>query len=149
MTGRAASSRRQLGPQDYRLLAEFRRLLRLFLVFSEERAAEVGLAPQQHQALLAIKGHEGGVPTVGDLAERLAIRHHSAVGLVNRLARAGYVVRRGDRSDKRRVTLKLTKDGEAVLRKLTALHRAELRRVAPLLKPLLAQLQDSRAMALE
>jgi DNA-binding MarR family transcriptional regulator len=142
MTGRTASSRRRLKPQDYRLLAEFRRLLRQFLVFSEQRAVDVGLAPQQHQALLAIKGHAGGAPTVGDLAERLAIRHHSAVGLVNRLVRAGYAVRRTDRGDKRRVTLKLTKDGEAILRKLTASHRDELRRMAPLLKPLLAQLQD-------
>ena len=141
MMGRAASLRRQLRPEDYRLLAEFRWLLRQFLVFSEEQAAEVGLAPQQHQALLAIKGHRGGMPTIGDLAERLAIRHHSAVGLVDRLVRAGYVVRRSDRGDKRRVTLKLTKDGEAILKKLTASHRAELRRMAPLLKPLLAQLQ--------
>jgi DNA-binding MarR family transcriptional regulator len=133
MTRRAASLRRRLKPRDYRLLAEFRRLLRQFLVFSEQRAADVGLAPQQHQALLAIKG---------DLAERLAIRHHSAVGLVNRLVRAGYAVRRADRGDKRRVALKLTKDGEAILRKLTASHRDEVRRIAPLLKPLLAQLQD-------
>jgi DNA-binding MarR family transcriptional regulator len=142
MTKRAASPLNRLKPRDYQLLAEFRRLLRQFLVFSEERAAAVGLAPQQHQALLAMKGHQGGSPTIGDLAERLAIRHHSAVGLVNRLVRRGYVVRRGDRGDKRRVTLKLTRKGEAILRKLTAWHRAELRRVAPLLKPLLMQLQD-------
>lgn len=141
MTKRTASPRR-LRPQDYRLLAEFRRLLRQFLVFSEQQAAGVGLAPQQHQALLAVKGYQGGAPTVGDLAERLAIRHHSAVGLVNRLVRAGYVVRRGDRGDKRRVTLKLTESGEAILRKLTAAHRAELQRLAPLLKPLLTQLQE-------
>jgi DNA-binding MarR family transcriptional regulator len=142
MTRRAASLRRRLKPRDYRLLAEFRRLLRQFLVFSEQRAADVGLAPQQHQALLAIKGYRGAAPTIGDLAERLAIRHHSAVGLVNRLVRAGYAVRRADRGDKRRVALKLTKDGEAILRKLTASHRDEVRRIAPLLKPLLAQLQD-------
>jgi DNA-binding MarR family transcriptional regulator len=142
MTKRLASSRRELKPADYRLLAEFRRLLRQFLVFSEQQAAEVGLAPQQHQALLAIKGYERGAPTVGDLAERLAIRHNSAVGLVNRLVHAGYVTRRSDPADKRRVTLTLTGAGEAILRKLTAAHRAELRRLAPLLKPLVAQLHD-------
>lgn len=142
MTKRVASCRHGLKPEDYRLLAEFRRLLRQFLIFSEQQAAEVGLAPQQHQALLAIKGYEHGAPTVGDLAERLAIRHNSAVGLVNRLVSAGYVRKRGDRADKRRVTLTLTGPGEAILRKLTTAHRAELRRIAPLLKPLVAQLQD-------
>ena len=142
MKRRAASSRRRLNSEDYRLLAEFRRLLRQFLVFSEERAADVGLAPQQHQALLAIKGHRSGVSTIGDLARHLAIRPNSAVGLVNRLARAGYVVRRDDPADKRRAVLLLTKSGDAVLRKLSASHRAELRRLAPLLKPLIAELHD-------
>jgi DNA-binding MarR family transcriptional regulator len=92
--------------------------------------------------LLAIKGSPGGRPTVGDLAERLAIRHNSAVGLINRLVSAGYATRCDDPSDKRRATLALTKAGEAILTKLTAAHRAELRRIAPLLKPLVAQLQE-------
>jgi len=138
---RRTASAEQLEPEDYRLLAEFRRLLRQFLVFSEQQALEVGLAPQQHQALLAIKGSPNGRPTVGDLAERLAIRHNSAVGLINRLVGAGYATRCDDPSDKRRATLALTKAGEAILTKLTAAHRAELRRIAPLLKPLVAQLQ--------
>lgn len=142
MTERTASWRCGLKARDYQLLAEFRRLLRHFLVFSERRAAEVGLAPQQHQALLAIKGHPHGAPTIGDVAQRLAIRHNSAVGLVNRLVRAGYVVKRGDPADRRRITLTLSKKGEAILKKLTASHRAELRRLALLLKPLVAQLQD-------
>jgi DNA-binding MarR family transcriptional regulator len=138
----AGSSGPQLSPEDFELLAEFRRLLRQFLVFSEERAVAVGLAPQQHQALLAIKGHQGGAgPSIGDLAARLAIRHNSAVGLVNRLVRAGYAARRGDPADKRRVTLALTRKGESVLRQLTVAHRAELRRLAPLLGPLLTELQ--------
>ena len=74
--GRQTATAVQLKPEDYRLLAEFRRLLRQFLVFSEQQALGVGLAPQQHQALLAIKGSPDGPPTVGDLAERLAIRHN-------------------------------------------------------------------------
>jgi DNA-binding MarR family transcriptional regulator len=142
MSIRKAMSNRQLKPADYRLLAEFRFLLRQFLVFSEEKASEIGLSAQQHQALLAIKGHGDGMPTVGDLASRLAIRHNSAVGLVDRLALAGYIVRRTDGEDRRRVTLTLAKKGEAVLEKLTTAHRDELRRMAPLLKPLLAQLQE-------
>jgi DNA-binding MarR family transcriptional regulator len=120
--GKRTASAAQLKPQDYRLLAEFRRLLRQFLVFSEQQALGVGLAPQQHQALLAIKGAPDGSPTVGDLAERLAIRHNSAVGLINRLVGAGYVRRCDDPSDKRRATLALTKAGEAILMKLTADH---------------------------
>jgi DNA-binding MarR family transcriptional regulator len=87
--GRQTATAVRLKPEDYRLLAEFRRLLRQFLVFSEQQALGVGLAPQQHQALLAIKGSPDGPPTVGDLAERLAIRHSSAVGLINRLVSAG------------------------------------------------------------
>jgi DNA-binding MarR family transcriptional regulator len=138
---RHTASAPQLKPEDYRLLAEFRRLLRQFLVFSEQQAKSVGLAPQQHQALLAIKGSPEGMPTVGDLAGRLGIRHNSAVGLINRLVSAGYVTRRDDPSDKRRATLALTKAGEAILMKLTAAHRAELRRIAPLLRPLVVQLQ--------
>ncbi|HEY5237631.1 MAG TPA: MarR family transcriptional regulator [Rhizomicrobium sp.] len=141
MSSRKAVSNEQFKPADYRLLAEFRFLLRQFLVFSEEKAAEIGLSAQQHQALLAIKGHGDAMPTVGDLAQRLAIRPNSAVGLVDRLALAGYIVRRSDAQDRRRVTLALAKKGEAVLEKLTAAHRDELRRMAPLLKPLLAQLQ--------
>lgn len=125
---------------DYRLLAEFRHLLRRFTAFSEDRAFEVGLSPQQHQALLAIKGAPKPT-TVGALSERLLIRHNSAVGLVDRLVRGGYVARRTDRKDRRRVTLVLTRSGESVLAKLTAAHRNELRDIAPLLKPLLARLQ--------
>jgi DNA-binding MarR family transcriptional regulator len=131
----------RLRPEDYRLLAEFRRLLRQFLVFSEAQARQIGLSAQQHQALLAIKGHGENAPAIGDLAHDLAIRHNSAVGLVNRLVEAGYVVRDEDSNDRRRVTLALTKTGETILEKLTAAHRDELRRMAPLLKPLLAQLQ--------
>jgi len=140
MARRTASAPR-LKAEDYRLLAEFRRLLRQFLVFSEQQAHSVGLAPQQHQALLAIKGSPDGLLSVGDLAEHLAIRHNSAVGLINRLVSAGYVTRSADPSDKRRAALALTKAGEAVLTKLTAAHRAEMRRMAPLLKPLVTQLQ--------
>lgn len=132
----------RLAAPDYRLLAEFRYLLRQFLAFSEEAALEAGLAPQQHQALLAIKGRTGPeAPTIGRLAERLLIRHHSAVGLVDRLADGGFLKRSTGRGDRRRVTVSLTPKGEAVLAKLSAAHRAELRRMTPLLKPLLGMLE--------
>jgi DNA-binding MarR family transcriptional regulator len=129
-----------LRPADYRLLSDFRHQLREFAAFSENAAREEGLAPQQHQALLAIKGFEG-TPTVGDLAERLMIRHHSAVGLVDRLVEARLLMRCHDVDDRRRVTLALTRHAEELLARLSAQHRAELRRVAPMLRALLARIE--------
>ncbi len=130
-----------LVPHDYEVLAEFRYLLMRFAAFSEQAAHAAGLAPRQHQALLAIKGFPGGAEvTVGELAERLGIRHHSTVGLVDRLASRGYLVRRGDPHDRRRTFLSLTASGEQALAGLSAAHRRELRRVAPLLKSLLGRL---------
>ena len=130
-----------LPQQDYRLLAEFRYVLRQFLLFSETAAKSAGLAPQQHQALLAIKGF-GGEFTVGDLAEKLAIRPNSAVELVDRLAALKLLRRQVDAEDRRRVILLLTPKAEHLLESLTAAHRSELKNFAPLLGPLLTSLKD-------
>ena len=136
-----APSPPELALHDYEILAEFRYLLMRFAAFSEQAAHAAGLAPRQHQALLAIKGYPGGgKTTIGELAERLGIRHHSTVGLVDRLVRRGYLVRRADPRDRRRTFLSLTPSGEQALAGLAAAHRRELRRVAPLLKSLLARL---------
>ena len=127
--------------KDYQLLAEFRHLLARFLAFSEEAAQSEGLAPRQHQALLAIKGHpEGAAVTIGDLAKRLCIRHNSAVELVDRLERMHMLTRHSDSADARRVMLVLTGKANAVLVALSTVHRNELRHLMPLLKPLLAEL---------
>ncbi|MGA9794168.1 MAG: MarR family transcriptional regulator [Rhizomicrobium sp.] len=126
---------------DYYNLAEFRLLLRRYLTFSKGAAEQAGLTPQQHQALLAVKGHEVGHLTVGKLAESLMVRHNSAVGLVDRLARAGYVTRHSDEKDRRRVTLALTEKGEAVLSELSAAHREELRQLTPALRALFVKLE--------
>jgi DNA-binding MarR family transcriptional regulator len=131
----------ELTQADYRLLAEFRRLLREFLAFSEAEALDSGLSPQQHQALLAIKGFDGAT-TIGDLADRLSVHHNSAVGLVDRLVRIGLVIRQPDPADGRRVTLELTGAAEKLLAGLTVAHRDELRRLTPLLKPLLSKLEE-------
>lgn len=126
---------------DYKTLAQFRYLLRTFAAFSENAALGSGLTPQQHQALLAIKGFPGrDRVTVGELAERLNIRHHSAVGLADRLAARGLVRRRADKADRRQVWLELTARAEARLARLTLAHRDELRRLAPLLRSVLRQL---------
>jgi DNA-binding MarR family transcriptional regulator len=134
----------ELAPHDYEVLAEFRYLLMRFAAFSEQAAHAAGLAPRQHQALLAIKGYPGGAEvTIGELAERLGIRHHSTVGLVDRLVSRGYLVRRQDPQDRRRTFLSLTGAGEQALAALSAAHRRELRRVAPLLKSLLSRLEPA------
>ena len=131
----------ELAPHDYEIPAELRYLLTRYAVFSEQAANAAGLAPRQHQALLAIKGYPGGgAASIGDLAGRLGIRHHSAVGLVDRLVSRGYLSRREDPGDRRRMFLALTVSGERVLAGLSAAHSQELRRVAPLLHSLLSRL---------
>ena len=139
MTARRGSARkRTLTEADYRRLAEFRHLLRRFLMFSETAAEKAGLTAQQHQALLAIKGFGAGAPVaIGALAERLGIRHHSAVGLADRLAANGLVTRRSGTADRRTVLLELTPKAETLLARLSAAHRDELARLAPLLQALL------------
>ena len=139
--GRSIDLMARLKSSDYALLADFRYVLRQFLAFSENRAAALGLAPQQHQALLAIKGF-AGAPTVGDLARRLVVRHNSAVGLVNRLVAAKLVDRCSDEADRRRASLVLTRRGEAILARLTAAHRQELRRISKPLQKLLVTLGE-------
>lgn len=131
-----ARSRKPLTEADYRHLAEFRYLLRQFLAFSEEAARDAGLLPQHHQALLAIRGH-GGRLTVGELASRLAIKPHSAVGLADRLVEAGLALRQTSTKDRRRVELTLTPTGTRKLADLSQSHREELKRLVPQLAPLL------------
>ena len=112
----------------YELLASLRHALRLFLSFSQNAARAAGLTPQQHQALLAIKGFPGrDYTSMSELAERLQLRHHSAVGLVDRLVRRQLLRRMPSREDRRRVELRLTARGEALIERLASVHLAELR----------------------
>ncbi len=134
-----------LAQADYERLAEFRYLLRRFLVFSEDAAEQADLTAQQHQALLAIKGHRGPQPlTTGALAERLAIRPHSAVGLIDRLAAKELIRRRTASTDRRQVLIELSPTGQTLLRRLTVAHRDELKRLAPLLRSLLSEFDADR-----
>ncbi len=129
---RKPRSKTALSKADSEALAALRYAMRLFLRFSENAAAAEGLAPQQHQALLAIKGFPGReCVTIGELAERLQIRHHSAVGLVDRLSAEKWVVRGSANEDRRRVMVSLTQRGERILARLSSSHREELRRVGP------------------
>jgi DNA-binding MarR family transcriptional regulator len=131
--------------REYQTLAALRYRLRQFLRFSEESARSVGLTPQQHQALLAIKGFpQDGSVTISELAARLQIRHHSAVGLADRLAGNNLVRRQRDPKDRRRANLALTAHGEKLLEKLSAAHREQLRRVGPEIESLLKSLRGNQ-----
>lgn len=126
---------------QYETLAAFRYALRRFIHFSETAAAAAGITPQHHQALLAIKGFPGrDCVTVGELAERLQLRHHSVVGLVDRLAVEKFVVRSHSAEDRRRVLIRLTPRGEKTLEKVSAMHREQLKRIGPELSLLLERL---------
>jgi len=122
----------RLTPADYRALAEFRCQLRRFLRFSEQAARAAGLESQQHQLLLALKGMPEGMPaTIGALAERLQVRHHTTVGLVDRMEARRLVRRSHAGTDRRQVFVRLTSRGERMLPRLSLAHRAELRSMAP------------------
>jgi len=127
--------------EEYETLAAFRYELRRFLRFSEAAAEAVGLTPQQHQALLTVRGFAGpGAMTVGELAERLQIKPHSAVGLVNRLSEQGLITRHASPDDRRRVLLTLTPHGNELLAELTTAHKEEMRRMRTTLRELLERI---------
>jgi len=139
-------SREELTMNDYQALAEFRYQIRRFLHFSEQVAREAGLEPQQHQLLLALKGlPEGRKATISELAERLQIQHHSTVELIDRMVERDLIQRSRDDEDQRRVFIKLTPQGEEVLRKLSLLHRTELQTTGPALVQALNRLIDTEA----
>ncbi|HZR29647.1 MAG TPA: MarR family transcriptional regulator [Terriglobales bacterium] len=130
--------------REYTALAEFRYQMRRFLHFSEEAARRAGVHPQQHQLLLAIRGLPSGQEArIGKLAERLQLEPHSAVELINRAERRGLVMRTGNLGDRRQVIVHITHAGEAVLKKLSRQHRAELQSAAPQLLKVLKALGKS------
>jgi len=137
-----SSPPRKLSKGSYEALADFRYALRLFFAFSEQAAGAAGLSPQQYQALLAIKGARGRTELgIGDIAERLMIRHHTAVELVDRLEKSGFVVRGKDKNDARRVTVTLSAKAESIMSRLAAAHLKELKGIRPVLEQLLEQFE--------
>lgn len=128
---------------NYEALAEFRYALRKFLTFSEDAASQAGLTPQQHQALLSIKGApRADWLSINQIAERLLVRHHTAVELVDRLVSLGLVIRKADSTDGRRIQVHITKDGEERLRALSVNHIEELKNIRPTLRKLLKQFEN-------
>jgi DNA-binding MarR family transcriptional regulator len=129
-----------LSDAEYAALAGLRYALRRFVRYSEHAAQAAGLTPRQHQALLAIRGGDGGKLLIGELAERLFLKPHSASELVQRMVEQGLVRRETGESDKRQVTVCPTEHGRTVLERLSQSHRNELRRLRPMLQELLAGL---------
>ncbi len=143
------SPKEDIGLQDYRATAEFRYQIRRFLRASEQIARTYGLNPQQYQLMLAVKGlPDDHAATIGEVAERLQIQHHSTVELADRLSAKGLVRRKRDSEDRRQVLLELTAKGEKTLRELALHHREELRSTGPelvgALKGVLANIKRNR-----
>jgi DNA-binding MarR family transcriptional regulator len=124
-------------------MAELRYQIRRFLRFSENAAREAGIEPQQHQLLLAVRGlPEELKPTVGVLAERMQIQHHSTVELIDRLVERGFLLRLRSTDDKRQVLVKLTRDGEDFLQRLSLHHLQELQAAGPRFVKVLQSLME-------
>jgi DNA-binding MarR family transcriptional regulator len=122
----------KISNSDYRSLAALRFEIRKFLAFSEQAARSVGIEPQQHQLLLVVRGLSGEArPTIRSAADRLCVKHHTAVALVDKLERRGLLARERGLADKREVLLRLTANGEAMLHELSTVHREQLRTVGP------------------
>jgi DNA-binding MarR family transcriptional regulator len=137
----AVGRRRSAPALDYRALADLRYQIRRFLHLRETAARAAGIAPQQYLLLLQLKGLQGrDAATIGMLAERLQIRHHSTVGLVDRLVRQGLVRRRRSEGDRRQVVVEIRRRGEILLRQLALSSMRELQVEGPELIALLQRL---------
>ena len=117
---------------NFKAMAELRYQIRRFLRFSENAARQAGIEPQQHQLLLAVRGLPDVLkPTIGVLAERMQLQHHSTVELIDRLVERGFLFRLRSTDDKRQVLVKLTHDGEEFLKRLSLHHLQELQSAGP------------------
>lgn len=123
---------------DLENLLAFRVALRRFQRWSEDQAGSVGLTHVQHQLLVAIKGHPGGIaPSVGQIADYLMLQSHSAVGLVDRAEAAGFVRRCPDPGDARVARVELTEAGDQLVTGLTEVNLAEMHKLAAALSALI------------
>ncbi|HEX4166810.1 MAG TPA: MarR family winged helix-turn-helix transcriptional regulator [Bryobacteraceae bacterium] len=135
---------RQFSLFEYQHLAEFRFRIRKFLHFSEQAARETGFEPQQHQLLLTVKGLPADLrPTITVLSQRLCLKHHSTVELINRMVEKGMVVRRHHSEDRREALIELTEAGEEALHQLSVIHWQEMQKQAPALSEALGAIVRS------
>ena len=129
-------------------MAELRYQIRRFLRFSENAARQAGIEPQQHQLLLAVRGlPEVLKPTIGVLAERMQLQHHSTVELIDRLVERGFLFRLRSTDDKRQVLVKLTHNGEEFLKRLSLHHLQELQSAGPTFVKVLQSLIEESSSA--
>ena len=134
--------RRAVGDADYARLLAIRTRLRRFERWSADQAAEHGLTSAQHQLLLAVRGHSDPQgPTIGQVADYLLVKHHSAVELADRTERAGLIRRVKDADDHRAVRLRLTAAGTRTLEVVTGVHIDELAEVGALVESMLSELR--------
>lgn len=146
MSARSSIADARASIADYRALAEIGYQIRRYLHFNEEIARQADLEPQQLQLLVMLMGLPAGQrATISALAERLQIRHHSAVGLIDRLEERGLAKRCRNKADRRQVFVRLTRHGEQILRDFSHYHFAELRSVRQELVRSLNALTDERA----
>ena len=135
---------------DFQAMAELRYQIRRFMRFSETAAQQIGMEPQQHQLLLAVKGLPRGMkPTINALSQRMQLQHHSTVGLVDRLVERGFLVRFRATDDRRNVLIKVTQEGEEYLRRLASYHLQELHSVGPEFVSLLRRLLENTTRSRE
>jgi DNA-binding MarR family transcriptional regulator len=129
---------------DFKAMSELRYQIRRFLRFSEQAARQAGIEPQQHQLLLAVRGLPAHLkPTIGVLAERMQLQHHSTVELIDRLVDRGLLCRLRATDDRRQVLVKLTRDGEEFLQTLSMHHLQELQSAGPKFVKILQGLIDN------
>lgn len=144
--GRRGFRQAGLSDADYKALAAFRRAMREFLAFSQESALEHSLTAQQHQALLAIRVHSGAQPmTIGELADSLMIKSHSAVGLVSRLEERDLVIRKASQEDRRRALLELRPRGAEILEAISQRNMRKIGRTSEILGAILRATRDLSA----
>jgi DNA-binding MarR family transcriptional regulator len=133
---------------NFKAMAELRYQIRRFLRFSENAARQAGIEPQQHQLLLAVRGLPDVLkPTIGVLAERMQLQHHSTVELIDRLVERGFLFRLRSTDDKRQVLVKLTHNGEEFLKRLSLHHLQELQSAGPTFVKVLQSLTEESSSA--
>jgi DNA-binding MarR family transcriptional regulator len=133
---------------EYHALSQLRYLIRRFLQEGDATARQAGLEPQQYLLLLAIRGLETGQEaSIRTIAERLALRHHSTVELIDRMEVHGFVKRTRGREDRRRVLVSLQPRGEKLLEKVVAQRIVELRSHGHALVESIGKLLESRPIA--
>jgi DNA-binding MarR family transcriptional regulator len=133
---------------NFKAMAELRYQIRRFLRFSENAARQAGIEPQQHQLLLAVRGLPDVLkPTIGVLAERMQLQHHSTVELIDRLVERGFLFRLRSTDDKRQVLVKLTHNGEEFLKRLSLHHLQELQSAGPTFVKVLQSLIEESSSA--